>query len=450
MGFIKKLILKFFAFVLFLWGTSDLVYPQAYLITNVAGQRIAGYSGDGGPAINAHLYNPTAVYADNAGNIYISDWANSRLRMVNSNGIINTIAGNNTFGFSGDGGLATAAELNGPMGIFVDAAGNIYVADIGNQRIRRINTNGIISTFAGNGELGFSGDGGLATSAEFDDIAGICGDIWGNIYVADEFNNRIRKISAAGIITTVAGSAIRGYSGDGGLAIKAELYYPSGVAVDSAGDVFIADESNNCIRKVNAQGIITTIAGNGTPGFSGDGGLAVLSELSNPAGIGIDNKGNIYITDGFNSRIREINTNGFISTIAGNGIAGYTGIGDSATLAELYNPVSIMADTSGNLYFANEFNNYVQKLSLLPPDDSPPVVSIYPNPNQGIFTVKIENFYPFLRLEVYNILGERVSYIGLTGPITQLNLSACSAGVYLYRLISTNNKLFGTGKVVIL
>ena len=336
------------------------------------------------------------------------------------------------------------------MGIFVDAAGNIYVADIGNQRIRRINTNGIISTFAGNGELGFSGDGGLATSAEFDDIAGICGDIWGNIYVADEFNNRIRKISAAGIITTVAGSAIRGYSGDGGLAIKAELYYPSGVAVDSAGDVFIADESNNCIRKVNAQGIITTIAGNGTPGFSGDGGLAVLSELSNPAGIGIDNKGNIYITDGFNSRIREINTNGFISTIAGNGIAGYTGIGDSATLAELYNPVSIMADTSGNLYFANEFNNYVQKLSLLPPDDSPPVVSIYPNPNQGIFTVKIENFYPFLRLEVYNILGERVSYIGLTGPITQLNLSACSAGVYLYRLISTNNKLFGTGKVVIL
>lgn len=450
MNFIKKAVLQFLGFMLLSCSATDFLYCQSYLITNVAGQRTAGYSGDGGAAIDAHMYNPTAVYADNEGNIYISDWGNSRLRMVNSAGIISTIAGNGIYGYLGDGGPAISAELCGPMGIWVDASGNIYLADIGNQRIRIINTNGIITTIAGNGTLGFSGDGGLAVSAEFDDPAGISGDILGNLYVADEFNNRVRKISANGIISTIAGSAICGYSGDGGQATQAELYYPSGVAVDSDGDIFIADESNNCIRKVNTQNIISTIAGNGTPGFSGDGGPANLSELSNPAGIGIDNRGNLYITDGFNSRIREINTNGIISTIAGNGSAGYSGIGDSATLAELYNPISIMADTSGNLYFANQYNNYVQKLSLIPPDASPPVITIYPNPNQGIFTVQIQNFYPFLRLEVYNILGERISYTELTSATTQINMSSCSGGVYLYRLISTNNKVYGAGKVVVL
>jgi hypothetical protein len=447
--FIKNIGLRFCGLLLLCIAGNSL-YSQAYLITNVAGKRTAGFSGDGGPAINADMDNPTAVYADNTGHIYISDWGNSRLRIINSAGIISTLAGNGIYGFSGDGGPATAAEINGPMGIYADNFGNVYFADIGNQRIRKINVNGIITTVAGNGVLGFSGDGGPATSAEFDDPAGICEDIWGSIYVADEFNNRVRKISPNGIISTIAGGAGRGYLGDGGPATQAELYYPSGVATDSAGDVFIADESNNCIRKVNTQGMLFTIAGNGIPGFSGDGGPANLSELSNPAGIGTDNRGNIFITDGFNSRIREINANGIISTIAGTGVAGYSGVGDSATLAALYNPISIMADTSGNLYFANEFNNYVQKLSLLPPDISPPVITVYPNPNKGIFTIGIKNFYPFLRLEVYNVLGERISYIGLTSPITQVNLSTCSAGVYLYRLISTNNKVFGSGKIVIL
>jgi len=448
--FIKKISFLFLLLVLYLFMANNLLYSQAYLVTNIAGQRTPGYTGDGGPATIANLGNPTSVYADNTGNIYISDWGNSRLRVVNSAGIISTFAGNGIYGYSGDGGPATSAELNGPMGIFVDAYGNVYIADIGNQRIRVINTNGIINTIAGNGALGFSGDGGPATSAEFNDPAGICGDIWGNIYVADEFNNRVRRINANGTIISVAGNGIQGYSGDGGPATQAEFYYPSGVAVDSAGNVFIADESNNCIRKVNTQGIISTIAGNGAPGFYGDGGPSNLAGLSNPAGVGIDNRGNIYITDGFNSRIREINANGIISTIAGNGVAGYSGAGDSATLAELYNPISIMADTSGNLYFVNQFNNFVQKLSLIPPDVSPPLITVYPNPNQGVFTVRIQNFYPFLRLEIYNILGEKVSYIELTSPITQVNLSTCSAGIYLYRLISTNNKVYGSGKVAIL
>jgi len=449
-NFIIKAVLRFLGCLLLLCAVPDLLHSQSYLITNIAGQRHYGYSGDGGAAVNAHLDNPIAVYADNAGNIYISDWGNARLRMVNSSGIISTIAGNGMFGFSGDGGIATAAELNGPMGIFTDAAGNIYVADIGNERIRQINKAGYINTIAGNGTYGFSGDGGHAISAAFEDPAGICGDVSGNIYVADEFNNRVRKINTTGIISTIAGCGVHGYSGDGGVATLAELYYPSGVAVDSAGDILIADESNNCIRKVNTQGIISTIAGNGVAGYSGDGDPANLAELSNAAGIGIDNKGNIYIADGFNSRIRKINAAGIISTIAGNGVAGYSGIGDSATFASLYNPVSISADMSGNLYLANEFNNFVQKLSLLPPDLSPPIITVFPNPTQGIFTIKIQNFQPSLKLEVYNILGEKIFYMELENPETQLNLSSSSKGVYLYKIISGGNEVFSTGKVVII
>ena len=426
----------------------NLLFSQSYIITNVAGGHF-GYSGDGGPCVNAELYNPTAVYADNAGNIYLSDWANSRLRVVNSAGIITTIAGNGIFGFSGDGGTASAAELNGPMGIFMDGSGNIYVADIGNSRVREINTNGIINTIAGNGTYGFSGDGGAATAAAFEDIAGICGDVSGNIYLADEFNNRVRKINTSGIISTIAGCGARGYSGDGGAATLAEFYYPSGVAVDVSGNLYIADESNNCIREVNPDGLISTIAGNGIAGYSGDGGLAAFAELDNAAGVGIDKTGNIYITDGFNNRIRKMNTSGIISTIAGNGLKGYSGIGDTATLASINDPVGIEADEEGNLYFANEFNNHVEKLSALPELSNPPEISVYPNPNKGIFTIKIQNFNPNLRLEVYNILGERVSYIGLNNAETEMNLSTASCGVYLYRVISADYKVYGSGKVVI-
>jgi sugar lactone lactonase YvrE len=445
----KRVAETIFILLLLLCGRFNLLYSQSYLITNIAGQRKFGYSGDGGLASNAHLGNPISVYADNAGNIYISDWGNSRLRVVNSSGIISTIAGNGVYGFSGDGGAATLAELGGPMGIFVDNLRNIYVADIGNERIRKIDASAAISTIAGNGMYGFSGDGGPAVSAEFDDPAGICGDESGNIYVADEFNNRIRKISSGGIISTVAGCGARGYSGDGGAATLAEFYYPSGVAVDVAGNIFIADESNNCIRKVNLQGIISTIAGNGVSGYMGDGGPAVAAELNNAAGIGLDRAGNIYIADGFNSRIRKINTDGVISTIAGNGKAGYTGAGDTAILASLYNPVSISADTAGNLYLANEFNNFVQKLSLFPETSGKPGITVYPNPNRGSFTIRIQNFSSPLRLEVYNILGQRISYRELNAAETFVNLNNPSAGVYLYRVFATNNKVYDIGKVVV-
>ncbi len=448
-NFVRKRMRNYSVLVLLVCASCKFLYSQSYVINDFAGQRHGSYSGDGGPAINAHLSTPISVYIDSKDNVFISDWGNSRLREVDVLGEITTIAGNGIYGYSGDGGPSTAAELNGPMGIYEDASGNIYVADIGNERIRKIDVNGIISTFAGNGNYGFSGDGGLAIAATFEDPAGICGDDLGNMYVADEFNNRVRKINPNGIISTIAGSGARGYAGDGGAAIQAALYYPSGVAVDGAGNLYIADESNNCIRKVNQKGIISTIAGNGLPGFSGDGGQSILSELYNAAGVGIDNGGNIYITDGFNNRIRKINRDGIISTIAGNGIAGYTGLGDTATLASIFDPVSISADASDNLYFANAFNNTIEKLSALPVGANLPKISVYPNPNQGTFTIKIEDIFPSLQLEVYNVLGQKIAYVALNTAETQINLSACSAGVYLYRIISTSNSLYGAGKLVI-
>ena len=220
--------------------------------------------------------------------------------MNSTTGIITTIAGNGIAGYSGDGGLATNAELNNPYGVAVDSNGNIYIADTNNNRIRKVNsTTGIITTIAGNGTAGYSGDGGLATNAELYYPYGVAVDSNGNIYIADTYNNRIRKVnSTTGIITTIAGNGTAGYSGDGGPATNAQLNYPYGVAVDSSGNIYIADTDNNRIRKVNSTtGIITTIAGNGNPGYSGDGGPATNAELYDPSGVAVDSNGNIYIAD---------------------------------------------------------------------------------------------------------------------------------------------------------
>lgn len=440
-------ILQLFISLLCLFLISP-AYSQTYLISNVAGNPRAGDSGEGRLAVNALLYNPVAVYVASSGNIYISDWANDKLKMINSSGIITTIAGTGVFGYSGDGGPATRAKLNGPMGIFVDTRNNIYLADIGNQRIRKIDTAGIITTIAGNGELGFSGDGGLATQAKFDDPAGICGDNSGNIYIADEFNNRIRKIDVNGIITTIAGSDLCGYSGDGGLATSAGLYYPSGVAIDTAGNIFIADEDNNCIRKVDTQGIIYTVVGNGVAGYSGDGGPATQAELYDPASVAVDEQGTIYIADGFNNRIRKINAQGIISTIAGTGKMGYSS-GGPAILDSLYDPISIYADVQGNIYFASEFNDDVQKLTPYVSASSFPGVVIYPNPNRGIFTIAIPDFSSNLRLEIYNVLSQKIVDTPLDAAIINMNLSGYANGIYLYRVISSDSHVYGAGKIVI-
>ena len=339
----------------------------AAIITTVGGSGATGaigggFSGDNGPATAASLYYPEGVAVDAAGNIYVADYGNKRIRKVSPVGIITTVAGNGIEGFSGDGGPATAASLHSPQGVALDAAGNVYVADTSNYRIRKVSPAGIITTVAGNGTRGFSGDGGPATAAPLS-AGGVAVDAAGNIYVADGYSNRIRKASSAGTITTVAGNGLYKFSGDGGAATAASLCYPEGVAVDGGGNLYIADAENARVRKVSPAGIITTVAGNGIEGFSGDGGLATAASLGYPYGVAADAAGNIYVVEWLSSVIRKVSPAGIITTVAGNGIPGFSGDGGPATAASLGNPSGVAVDAAGNLYVADTYNHRIRKVS---------------------------------------------------------------------------------------
>jgi trimeric autotransporter adhesin len=274
----------------------------------VAGTGSYGYSGDGGQATSASMSNSRGVAVDASGNMYIADTNNHRIRMVTkSTGIISTVAGTGYPGYSGDGGQATSAALNYPYGVAVDASGNIYIADTDSYRIRMVTkSTGIISTVAGTGSYSYSGDGGQATSAALNSPYGVAVDASGNIYISDTYNYRIRMVTkSTGIISTVAGTGYSGSSGDGGQATSAALFYPYGVAVDASGNIHIADSSNYRIRMVTkSTGIISTVAGSGYSGSSGDGGQATSAALNSPYGVAVDASGAIYIADTYNYRIR--------------------------------------------------------------------------------------------------------------------------------------------------
>jgi hypothetical protein len=336
---------------------------KAQIITTVVGNGIASHTGDGGQATAAGINSPRAVVFDIAGNLYIADYGNNQIRKVNTLGIITTIAGNGIAGFSGDGGQATAASLNGPKGVKLDILGNIYVSDTYNMRIRKINTLGIIMTIAGNGVAGFSGDGGQATAAKLNYPERVILDAANNIYIADYYNNRVRKINTAGIITTIAGNGSAGFSGDGGQATAAGLNQLTEVALDATGNLYIVDFLNNRIRKINTSGIITTIAGNGVAGFSGDGGQATAAKLNNPYGISFDCGGNLYIAEYGNNRIRRIDLTGIITTIAGTGTASYSGDGGQATAASLNGVTGLAFNLSGNLFIADYNNSRIRKVN---------------------------------------------------------------------------------------
>jgi trimeric autotransporter adhesin len=278
--------------------------------------------------------------------------------------IIATVAGNGTVGYYGDGGLATAAELDYPNGLAFDKSGNYYIAGEENYAIRKVNTSGIISTIAGNGIDGYSGDGGQATAAELSYPRMVALDSLGNIYIADNQNNRIRKVdTSTGIITTFAGNGVGGYNGDNIAATTAELHQPNGIGFDKYGNLFIADNNNNRIRMVNTSGIITTIAGIGNGGFYGDGGQATVAEINSPYGLGLDASGNVYFSDLNNYCIREINMGtGIINTIAGiGGVSGYTGDGGQATAAELSaSTTGVTFDVNANFYIADPGNSCIR------------------------------------------------------------------------------------------
>jgi uncharacterized protein (TIGR03437 family) len=383
-------------------------------ITSVAGTGTSlGFFADGGPATSAVLNLPNGVAVDSSGNIFIADTGNRRVRKVSAtSGIISTLAGNGNYRFSGDGGPAASATMYLPVATAVDSSGNLFIAEVGGARVRKVSS-GVISTAAGpaNWFAGTSGDGGPATSASFFNPVGVAVDTTGNMFIADGLSGvrkvtaatgvintvvaatgppdslvsigaygvaadaagnlyfsilgQVQELSTSGAVTNVAGTTTgQGGLGDGGPATSASLRNNTGIAVDSSGNLFIADRGNSRIRKVSLNGIITTVAGNGTAGFSGDGGPATSASL-NLASYGqlaVDKSGNLFFSDGANNRIRKVSTNGIISTVAGTGAAGFSGDGGPATLASLNMPQGIALDAAGNLFIADYNNNCIRQM----------------------------------------------------------------------------------------
>lgn len=396
------------------------------IIDRFAGTGSGGFSGDGGQAKDADLGFPIGISTDVSGNVFISDAGNIRIRKVHvASGVISTVAGNGMREFTGDGGPAEAAGLASPTDVWVDVDGNLYIADHGNFRVRRVDNADLeIMTVAGNGDFNFSGDGELATGASFGSVYGVVVDKRGNYYISDQGSHRIRRVEAgSGIINTIAGTGDSAFTGDGGPALMASLRFPAGMDIDSAGNIYFADQENNRVRRVDAltgqvmtvagggnvlgdgglatdarlatpqglslsddkslyiadgghhrvrrvdlqTGIITTVAGVGKRGFSGDGGLAVLARLQFPTDVVVDSEGNIYIADASNNRVRRIDKaqGNKISTIAGNGQRGFSGDGGTARLASLSAPIGIALDGRGNLFIADRDNKRIRRVDSL-------------------------------------------------------------------------------------
>jgi sugar lactone lactonase YvrE len=349
-------------------STYTLPTPAASVITAVAGSNTYGFSGSGGLATNAQFATPSAITFDAGANMYIADWTNHAVwKVTSATGIITLVAGTGTAGYTGDNGLATAAELHNPTGVAVDKAGNLFIADSANNRVRKVAAGtGIISTIAGPGTSGTLGDGGLATSAFLSLPTNLLFDPAGNLYIADYSNERVRKITTAtGIISTVAGGGIPVSGvGDGGPATSA-LVLPIAMALDKAGDLFIADRNFGFIRRVDAAtGIITTVAGGGTL-FSAADGIPATSIPINPQGVAVDGNGNIYFPDDIPFKVRRVDAaTGILTTAAGNGYYGYSGNGSAATMATFFSLGGIAFDPSGNLYIADQYNYVVRKVTI--------------------------------------------------------------------------------------
>ena len=393
----------------------------------------------------AEIYWPVGIAIDRTGNIYFGD-GNPVVRKINLAGIITTVAGNGTIGYSGDGGQATNAQLYGPTGIAIDNAGNVYIADFNDQVIRKVDTFGIISTIVGNGTPGFGGDNGQATAAQLNYPKGVCIDKLNNLYIADCVNNRIRKINNSGIISTIAGNGSAAFYGDGGLASAAQLNQPYDVIVDDSENIYISDASNGRIRKINNMGIINTIAGSSTFGFSGDGGPATAALLDGPDGMAFDSIGNLYFVDLQNYRIRCISTSGIITTIAGNGIFGYFGDGGNPKLAEFNTLGRIVIDYKNRIYIADWGNNRIRQISynvevntLIKERFE---VQLLPNPSSGHFTIKTTSgSLSIFNVIISDIFGRHIKDFQIkSDEIVDIDLDIAD-GIYMLSAETTQQKI---------
>lgn len=412
-------------------------------LTSFAGQ--SGLFDEGIPALNAELTIPANVATDAAGNIYVPDMLNNRVRKIDAiTHNISTVAGLGYSGyddaFTGDGGPATAAHIFAPAAVAIDHTGNMYIADLNNNRIRKVSATGIITTVGGNGSTTYNGDNIPATAAALYNPSGVAVDNAGNILVADQGNSRIRKIDTAGMITTVAGSATAGYAGDGGQASFARLKYPTDVATDAQGNFYISDSYNQRVRKVDTAGIISTIAGTGTSGSSGDGGPAINAQLSYPSGLKADNDGNVYIADGANHKIRMINTAGIINTVAGTGTAGFSGDNNNPLYAKLNTPSGVApGNSSGEFYIADGSNYRIRKVMSRESVDrvanNLEAATAYPNPAHDKLTVDIPTgVTPGMQLSLLDILGNKVLQLPIISSHQTLSMQHLASGIYILQL----------------
>lgn len=345
---------------------EDEPIPQ-FIITTVAGTGELGFAGDGGPAIKARIQRPTAVALDSKGNLFIADEQNQRVRMVNRDGIISTVMGTGQTEVQNRDFPAVETNLANAYGIATDTQDNLYVLSREHSKIFKMGRDGTARRIAGSGQRGFAGDGGPALDAKTNFSNHLVVDAIGNLFIADTGNHRIRKVSPDGTITTIAGTGEMGFSGDSGPATKARFAYPAAIAIDGKANLYVADFQNHRIRKISPDGIITTVAGTGEPRYNGDGLPATKSHIGEPCGIVVDRSNYIYIADQVNNRVRVVTPSGRMYTVAGTGARGHNGDGRIADKAQISNPDIIALDREDNLYIPDHINGVVRKLTRLTP-----------------------------------------------------------------------------------